>query len=196
MRHTPVISLLAAIGLCFAIAGCKKEETGGTNPATPAATVAGTPAGATAKETYKGVTFDRPAGWKVTKSTDPEGIQVEPPDEQDQDQAFAFLEFNTNAAEQSLPALMEQSASDLYGSKANFSLKSKDILPHPGGFDYGKIVFTSTAPGGVPLTQARLIVPVGKEGKLFVLTSATTGTIDKYQPVFEKLAGSIRVEKK
>lgn len=181
--------VLAAPALSLAlIAGCKKETASSGGGPSPTPAQASTASSTMVRETYKGVSFDRPKDWKAEPSADADGLVVRAPD------ADLIVRVRPDPEGQDVAVALDEAATDLSNRKADFKLKGKRVEDHPNGFKYGRIDYTNTNEG-VPFTQWEVIVPVDKNTRAFVQAVAATDAWDKVEPVFDQVLGSIKVEK-
>jgi len=188
MRITSLGLLLCLVAL---VAGCDKKDKSGTI-ASPGQTAGA--ADGTMSRTYKGATFAYPKDWVVEESTDPVGLYLRPPAKDEPWQTNVFLEVRPDPGDRPLTVALDDAATNVSSSKADFKFKSKTVLPHPAGFEYGRLEYTNTS-SGVPLTQWELIVPMDKGNRLYLQASSATETWPKYEPEFQKVIDSIRLPK-
>jgi hypothetical protein len=74
---------------------------------------------------------------------------------------------------------------------------SKQVLPHPGGFQYGRLAYTKIASGeGTKLTGWELYIPLEGAKQLYVEAKAPTELWPTYEPIFTKIIDSIRLPTK
>jgi hypothetical protein len=173
------------------VAGCDKKDksAGGSS----SGQTSGASDGAIS-HTYKGVTFAYPKDWMIEESPDPVGLYVRPPAKDEPWQTNVFLEVRPDPADKPLAVALEDAATNVSNSKADFKLKSRGVLTHPAGFQYGRLEYTNTS-SGVPLTQWELIVPMDKGNRLYLQASSATETWPKYEPDFQRVIDSIRLPK-
>jgi hypothetical protein len=188
MRITPLALPLCLICL---VVGCDRKDKSGA--AAPPGQTAGAAEGTTSR-TYKGVTFAYPKDWVVEESTDPVGLYVRPPARDEPWQTNLFLEVRPDPVDRPLAVALDDAATNVSTSKVDFQLKSKSVLTHPAGFQYGRLEYTNTS-SGVPLTQWELIVPMDKGNRLYLQASSAMETWSKYEPDFQKVIDSIRLAK-
>ena len=191
MRILTLVLLLCLTGV---FTGCDKK---GAGEKSGAGAPAGQPTGAsdsTNSRNYMGVTFAYPKDWVVEESTDPVGLYVRPPAKDEPWQTNVFLEVRSDPADRALAIALDDAATGVSISKSDFKLKSKSVLTHPAGFEYGRLEYTNTS-SGVPLTQWELIVPMDKGNRLYLQASSATETWPKYEPEFQKVIDSIRLPK-
>jgi len=186
-----ITSLTLPLCLIALVAGCDRKDKPGTGA--PSGQTAGTAAG-TNSRTYKGVTFAYPNDWVVEESPAPVGLSPRPPAKDEPWQTNVFLEVRPDPADRPLAVALDDAATNVSASKSDFKLKSKSTLPHPAGFEYGRLEYTNTS-SGVPLTQWELIVPMDKGNRLYLQASSATETWPKYEPEFHKVIDSIRLPK-
>jgi hypothetical protein len=185
-------SLALLLCLLTLVAGCdRKVASDKSGSGAPSAQAAGA-SDATISRSYKGVTFAYPKDWAVEESTDPVGLYVRPPAKDEPWQTNVFLEVRPDPQDRALAVALDDAATGVSISKSDFKLKSKSVLTHPAGFQYGRLEYTNTS-SGVPLTQWELIIPMDKGNRVYLQASSATETWPKYEPDFQKVIDSIRL---
>ena len=194
--HRPPLLALAlslALGL---LTGCKEgqEKTGGPAPATNASGAAAPPVkqGFTS-QTYEGVTFQYPSAWSSAPSQDGKGQMVSAPDADEEWPPSVFVGIFDDPGTKDLQKAVDEATVTLH-RKDRFQLREKSVPTHPGGFQYGKVEYTSER-GTTSLTQWEIFIPMSGGKRLVVHANAATEDWPKYKSVFGEIIDSIRLPK-
>ena len=190
--------LLLAFSLALApLTGCKEgQEKPGGAAAGGNASGAAAPAPAKpgfAAQTYEGVSFQYPSGWSSAPSEDGKGQMVTAPDADEQWPPSVFLGMVEDPGTKDLQKAVDEAVVTLH-RRDRFALREKTVAAHPGGFQYGKVEYTSER-GTIALTQWEILIPMSGGKRLTVHANAATEDWAKYQPVFKDIVESIRLPK-
>ena len=192
--HRPPLLALALLLFLTLFSGCKEGETktGGQTPGGSGAAPGAAPAkpGFTA-ETFSGVSFQFPSGWKSAPSEDGKGQMVTAPEPDTEWPASISITVTDKPVPTDLQKAIDEAAVTLH-RRDKFVLKEKKVVQHPGGFPYGRVEYTSEI-GTASVTQWEILAPMAGGKRLVVHANAASDDWPKYQPVFAEIVDTIRL---
>ena len=195
--HRPPLFALALPLLLVLISGCKEGQTKSDGQTPPANGGGADPGAAAAKpgfkaETFGGVSFQYPAGWTSAPSEEGKGQMVTAPEPDAEWPASIALSVVDDPGSKDLQKAVDEAVVTLPNRRDKFLLKEKKVVQHPGGFQYGRVEYTSER-GTVSLTQWEILSPMAGGKRLVVHANAASEDWPKYQPVFAEIVDSIRL---
>src|SRR5215208_2638026 len=117
------------------------------------------------------------------------GQLVSAPDAGEEWPPSVFVGMFDDPGTKDLQKAVDEATVTLY-RKDRFALREKAVPTHPGGFQYGKVEYTSER-GTTSLTQWEIFIPMAGGKRLVVHANAATEDWAKYKPVFSAVVDSI-----
>jgi hypothetical protein len=173
MRST--LKMVLILVICSLIMFCSKDELNKTysNP-------------------QLGISFSYPAEWTIEEIEDSSGVLLLCPTIEKDWQANVFFDLSIETTNRKLPQMVDELIPKLNKGKPNFSLLGTARGNLHKGLEYGKISYTCKQ-DHTDLSEEEVLIPLGEDKLLFVLTSAEISLKQKYQPIFESIINSIEV---
>jgi hypothetical protein len=193
IHRRPLLVLVSLLPVAL-LSGCKEgQKPGAQAPQGAAAPAAPAKPGFT-PQTYEGVTFQYPSAWSSAPSQDGKGQTVTAPETDTEWPASITISVVPESGSLDLQKAIDEAVVTLPNRRDRFTLREKTVAPHPGGFQYGRVEYTSES-GTTALTQWEILIPTSGGKKVVVHANSATEDWTKYQPVFGEIVQSIRLPK-
>lgn len=138
-----------------------------------------------------GFSFQYPSSWSVEDLPDNGGILLLCPKIEDRWQAYAHFEFGEDRESRPMNKRIKDLIPNYKSRKAEFQLMSSEVATHSSGLIMGRFDFTQVSKG-TKLSNSEILIEFEKDKVLFVSISTSSKVADKYQPILEKVLGSIK----
>ena len=139
------------------------------------------------------VTFSAPANWSK-ENLEGGVLLLMAPNAEAGWQANVSFESRRDLDRRDLPQMLQALIPNIQRAKTNVEIVESGVRDHPAGFRYGFILYRHSNQG-VALLDREIVIPLGRDGVLFVLTSTAQAVASKYEPIFASLVDSIRLRR-